>query len=113
MVTVEPTGRFLTIRRCSWVMPCLVEKRNASSGLIALRVAAGPAAIVWTTLVTAGAGAAAARRTMISKLLLTLLPAASVALQVTLVVPRANSEPEAGVQASAGLASTVSVAVAA
>ena len=50
-------------------------------------------------------------RTVMSKLLEPMLPAASVAEQSTVAVPRANVLPEAGVQVTATLTSTMSLAV--
>jgi hypothetical protein len=46
------------------------------------------------------------------KLALAVLPCASVAVQLTGVVPTGNAEPDAGAQLIAGVASTASVAVA-
>ena len=49
--------------------------------------------------------------TVTLKLLVASFPAASVALQFTVVVPRAKVLPEAGVQTTATLPSTMSLAV--
>jgi hypothetical protein len=50
--------------------------------------------------------------TVIVKLQLTLLPLASVAVQVTVLVPRANTEPDPGAQTIIGLGSQTSLVVA-
>src|SRR3954471_20813781 len=111
--TVAPFGRFLTRSWIRRVVLRAIVKRKARTALIGFGATVGPAATTGPPGDGLTAGCAAAPgNTIASKDLVATLPAASVAVHVTVVVPSANCVPDAGVQATTGAGSTVSVAAA-
>jgi hypothetical protein len=102
MANVEPdAGAHVAARLPETVSAADVEKETVAP--------AGPAASAMTGAGMVTAGGVVSPTVTVNELV-PVFPAASAAVQVTLVVPRGNTDPEAGRQAAARLPATASVA---